>query len=188
VPLPLPPCLSSWGWQGSTSCLLDFELAGAAAVGACSLLLRACAWRSRDGARAAAEALAAECLRLGAILENIPLLQQQRQQQQQSACVDLSFLLPASPMSSWPTALQVICRATLVRDVCHLVLFVLSSSLPMSRAMQGAVLSLSASRWTLELCVEVQFVTCDVCHVTCDLCYVILGKSLLTSFRVPPWL
>ena len=115
VPLPLPPCLSSWGWQGSSSCLLDFELAGAAAVGACSRLLSACAWRSRDGAREAADALAAECLRLRAILESVPLLQ--RQHQQQITCVDLSFLLPASPMSSWPAALQVICYVMRVCDV-----------------------------------------------------------------------
>jgi hypothetical protein len=74
-------------------------------VSAAAELLRRSSYRSKRGAKEAVDVLRSEFRRLQTILGNVPGLMQQQQQQQQH--ILLRFMLPTSPMSDWPKALEV---------------------------------------------------------------------------------
>jgi hypothetical protein len=115
TPLPLPTSLSYWGCAPACSCFTEFEIASVAALSAATELLRHSSRRNTEGARQAVVALTDEIKKLDSILGNVAGLKQQLQQQQQQgrrheSTVAVKYMLPGSPMNSWPKALEVMCK------------------------------------------------------------------------------
>ncbi len=112
TPLPLPSSLSYWGCAPACSCFTDFEIAAAAASSAATELLRHSSRRNTEGARQAVVALTDEIKKLDSVLGNVAVLKQLQQQgrRHHESTVAVKYMLPGSPMSSWPKALEVMCN------------------------------------------------------------------------------